>query len=600
MPLKLVPADPLADLQDLADSIRARVVAAPVETRQATFVEGVRELVRLKLAGGDNPDMQFFSIELEARGTAFAAGLTPEKDPQAKEEIDALIAFTIAETMGEPAPAKAITATDEWPEPLPLPESTEPVQDLPPDLLPLALRPYLEAFAASASVPLCMPAIPAMVTLGSLIGRKIAIKPDPHSPSWNVIPNPWGMIIAPPGLLKSAAMDAGMSPLHDMVGKAREQYEQDERFAKPRRIALEAKLSQCKRAKTASETEIQGILDEQEKAQVVQRRYFVQDATIEKLGEILRDNPRGVLVVRDELSGWWRGLDRPGHEGDREFFLEAWNGTNSFTVDRIGRGTIYIKGLCLSIIGTVQPGKLSEYVQGAIGNGAAADGLLQRFQMAVWPDRLPEWIPAIGPCDPRLTADAENVYAYLDNGVPVTHWHAEDAYIPFVRFDPDAQSLFAAWRNELELRLRAPSAEKTPAFTSHLAKYRSLMPCLSLLLHLADGGRGAVPIAYARKGAVWCDYLESHARKIYGAELTPGKGSSRVLAEKIAAGVIFDGMTIRFIKQAEWAGLSTNDEVESAIAELVKLHRVKVETLTPVIGRPSRVLRISPKGSNAI
>ena len=34
-----------------------------------------------------------------------------------------------------------------------------------------------------------------------------------------------------------------------------------------------------------------------------------------------------MLLLRDELSGWMRALDKPGHEGDREFYLEAWNGT---------------------------------------------------------------------------------------------------------------------------------------------------------------------------------------------------------------------------------------------------------------------------------
>jgi len=56
-----------------------------------------------------------------------------------------------------------------------------------------------------------------------------------------------------------------------------------------------------------------------------------------------------MLVLRDELSGWLRALDKPGREGDREFYLEAWNGTGSYTVDRIGRGTIHIPTLTLGL-----------------------------------------------------------------------------------------------------------------------------------------------------------------------------------------------------------------------------------------------------------
>ena len=50
------------------------------------------------------------------------------------------------------------------------------------------------------------------------------------------------------------------------------------------------------------------------------------DATTEKLHEILNENPAGVFVVRDELTGWLGELDKPGREGERAFYLQAWNG----------------------------------------------------------------------------------------------------------------------------------------------------------------------------------------------------------------------------------------------------------------------------------
>src|SRR4029453_7681695 len=78
----------------------------------------------------------------------------------------------------------------------------------------------------------------------------------------------------------------------------------------------------------------------------VQTRYIVNDPTVEKLGELLNENPNGLLLFRDELTGWLRMLDRDGHESDRSFYLEAWNGTNSYTYDRIGRGTLPIKAAC--------------------------------------------------------------------------------------------------------------------------------------------------------------------------------------------------------------------------------------------------------------
>ena len=51
--------------------------------------------------------------------------------------------------------------------------------------------------------------------------------------------------------------------------------------------------------------------------------YRTNDVTIERLGELLRENSRGLLINRDELIGLLRSLDKEGHESDRAFYLEA-------------------------------------------------------------------------------------------------------------------------------------------------------------------------------------------------------------------------------------------------------------------------------------
>src|SRR5262249_31322731 len=42
----------------------------------------------------------------------------------------------------------------------------------------------------------------------------------------------------------------------------------------------------------------------------VPRRLLCSDVTIEKLAEILEDNPKGILVARDELSAWFASFSR--------------------------------------------------------------------------------------------------------------------------------------------------------------------------------------------------------------------------------------------------------------------------------------------------
>lgn len=122
-----------------------------------------------------------------------------------------------------------------------------------------------------------------------------------------------------------------------------------------------------------------------------QKRYKSDDPTVEKLGVILAENSQGILLYRDELMGWLSSFQRKGRESDRPFFLEGWNGKHGFEIDRIGREAPHIEEVCISILGGIQPGPLSQYIHSAIKGGMGDDGFIQRFQIMVWPDVKSEW-----------------------------------------------------------------------------------------------------------------------------------------------------------------------------------------------------------------
>ena len=133
------------------------------------------------------------------------------------------------------------------------------------------------------------------------------------------------------------------------------------------------------------------VFSDLEPTEPVERRYITNDTTYEKLGEILSQNPNGVIAHRDELVSLLKTLDREEYAAARGFFLTAWGGKERYTFDRIGRGRVHIEGACLSMIGSTQPGRLAEYVRRAVSGGSGDDGLIQRFGLLVWPDQSPEW-----------------------------------------------------------------------------------------------------------------------------------------------------------------------------------------------------------------
>ncbi len=122
-----------------------------------------------------------------------------------------------------------------------------------------------------------------------------------------------------------------------------------------------------------------------------QRRLLLTDSTFEKLHQILADNPSGVYVVRDELSGFLADMEKQGRESEKAFWLQAWNGNGGFTIDRIGRGTIYVPNVTASLFGNMVPAKLRHYLSLILAGGPSDDGFMQRLQVMIYPDTTPNW-----------------------------------------------------------------------------------------------------------------------------------------------------------------------------------------------------------------
>lgn len=498
---------------------------------------------------------------------------------------------------------------DGWPpEPGPLPSASEPVPPMPADLVPEPLRRWVADAAERVSVPIEFIAASAVVTVGAVVGRSVGILPK-RQDDWLVVPNLWGAVVGPPGVMKTAAIAESTRPLRALAARAHEEFEDRSVAMEAHTDVLKMQVEQVKRLAQRKAFDIQGtetklkeLKEQLRAATVVERRYLTHDSTVEKLGELLRDNPRGLLLLRDELAGFFSTLDRVGREGEREFFLEAWNGTGSFTTDRIGRGTVHITSVCISLLGAIQPSKLAVYLDGALAHEAQDDGLIQRVQLLVWPDEIGEWRNVDRWPDSEARTRALGIFERLDRLNPdaigaVTPEHGE---LPALHFAADAQGLFDEWRVDLERDLRSRALAAAPSYAAHLAKYRSLLPSLALLFDLLVRveGRGAtdgVSLAATTLALGWFDLLKCHARKLYAAELNPGSLAAHLLAEKIQAGAVRDGDSIRDLGRSEWSGLAGSERIRSAAQELERAGWLRIESEKgPRGGRPSEVLRLHP------
>ena len=537
-----------------------------------------------------------------------------------KQQIEKLIeSDLIAQPQVEEMPVDQLINTKEigvdWKEPKPIKSELLPVQQLSQDMLPLEFKEYVfdEAIGADNMSP-DMVAACLITSFASLIGAKVGVKPKTYS-NWTIVPNLWGGIVAPPSSKKSPAFNAGTYPLDRLVATAREEFKEVKKkheilsFAKDAdKAALKSKIKDA--SKKGDEEKQKQLIEEmmqlEDEAQPILRRYKTNDSSPEALAELEKQNPNGVLVLRDELTGWLESVDKDPSE--RAFYLEAFNGDKPYEFDRILRGHGYIENHCLSILGGIQPDKLITYLEPSI-KGMGNDGLFQRFQVLVYPDatewqyvdRIPNKLARNEVFELFKQVDEMDEYSLVKMGAnPTDDYNTR----PYFRFGQKAQELYIKWTTDLHKN--KIENEEHSIIAQHLQKYPKLMTSLALIFHIIDGIKfgsvGDISEQSADMAIQWCEYLESHARRIYGLVLDAATIKASSIGQKLLKlnaehDWRMKGFKAREVHRKNWKGLTDIESVENALELLVDNNWLVLEEIEPTVkgGRPSKQYWINPK-----
>ncbi len=442
-----------------------------------------------------------------------------------------------------------------------------------------------------------------IVCLGSVIGARCAIKPKRRD-DWIVTPNLFGGIVGDPSSKKSPALGTVTRFLDRLEAKEAEKLEDTKKVFEAEKAAFEAHESAVKATmkKAASgkadhvrmNAAIADLQDLQAPEEPRERRFKTNDSTVEKLGDLLVHNPQGMLVYRDELIGLLASWEKEGREGDKAFYLEGWNGTASFKIDRITRGSLHIKNLCISVFGGIQPELLERYLAG-IANSLDNDGRIQRFQVMVYPNAV-AWAwrdryPVKGAREAvRDVFDRLAVFDPLQDGAAPND---DFVKLPYFCFDDAAQDIFVEWCTELYMVHIA--AEQDPLMQQHFGKFEKLFCSIALILHLAEGSIGPVTANSAWRAAAWCDYLTGHARRIYGLVEAAKVTSARMVSRRLAEGKLDDGFTVRDMVRKQWSGVTTVMQAETALGILEENGHVQSQEGINPVGRPTVRYFVNPQ-----
>lgn len=256
------------------------------------------------------------------------------------------------------------------------------------DVLPFGMTQFVKLH--SRALP-CAPdfiAVPGLSVAAAAMGRSVTLK---LKRTWYEEANLWTVIAGTPGSTKSPALKAVTAPLKRMMRELRKQHELDVMVWKEAKRAEEKEWRKTG-GKGASP------IDPDDRP-IPERRIMVMNTTTEALTPILAENPRGILMVCDELSGWLNSMNQyRGGGADKEFFLMLWNRA-SLVNDRKGtdmRKSIFIPDPFFAISGAITIDLLKQ-IPASIDGKRQDDGFFERPLYAIPDNVVPYWTEDIDP-----------------------------------------------------------------------------------------------------------------------------------------------------------------------------------------------------------
>lgn len=582
----------------------AQTAGNPGMTKATEAARAVGGLLAVPLFGDERPaGMSDFNdlhqmAGLEAVRQCVAAAAVPVRTEQISEDAT----MSVQELERSP-----ITEESVWPDPLPIKSD---LPKAPPfdalALLPKTMADYVLDEADRMPCPPDYIAAALVVCLGSVIGARCSVKPKRFD-DWIVTPNLYGGGVGDPSVKKTPAfakatrfLDRLEAVESEHMADREKTYAAEMAAFKAHESAIQGSMKKAASGKTdklAMADAIRNMETLEEPEEPYPRRYKSNDATTEKLGDLLVKNTSGLLVFRDELIGLLASWEREGREGDKAFYLEAWNGTGSFAIDRIARGSLFVPNLCLSVFGGIQPDLLEKYLS-SIAQSLDNDGRIQRFQVLVYPDATHwQWrdrypVRGVRESVRDLFDRMASFDPVMDGAEPATDF----VKVPYFSFDDGGQEIFILWATELHTA-KIPG-EQNPLMVQHLGKFEKLFCSLALILHLAEGRIGPIQRDSAIRAAAWCQYLEGHARRIYGLVEAAKVTAARTLCRKIADGKVIDLFTARDVARKCWSGLTAGQTVDHALNLLEEFGWIAAIDVQDGTGRPTTRYAINPKAKN--
>jgi putative DNA primase/helicase len=370
----------------------------------------------------------------------------------------------------------------------------------PTDALPKPVERLVNEAAKSIGCPPDAIALGTLVALGAAIGNSRVIQPKRN---WTESATIFGAVIADPGEKKTAAIKVATNPARKLENKLQKKHEQaiDEHATELRAHEVDKKNA-SKAGEPAPPPPRPPIAS----------RVRVNDTTVEAIIPILKDNPRGLILERDELVGWVKGMDQykaGGRGSERQFWLSVWSNEPT-SVDRKGQeAPISVLKPFIGVVGSIQPDILGELAENR------EDGMLERF-LFCYPKTLNAMWTEDDISEGALVG-YQDLYHRLRNLSMVKDEDGDPIEVP-VTFSPEAKEVYIDLYNSHRREMA------TPGFPRYLRSVWAKLEAYTLRLTLIvaccrfteNSVAERVEVEDVMRAASLADHFEEQARRVFG------------------------------------------------------------------------------------
>lgn len=482
------------------------------------------------------------------------------------------------------------------------------------ELIPESIRDWITETAGSAKLPKNSFLVIFLSSISSVIGLQVSISPLGKM-DWFAKAGLWSLLIAPPSRLKTTILSMALAPFENLCRKLRMEYEDQKITYDKTKLKIKSDIKELNKAikslNTKDETyeenlkELTVQLAEKETALAIEEpfenRKKIQDGTTEKIQEIASKVNDTLLLLRDELQGFFKSFAKPGRDGDRQFYLESWSGVKDYRVDRILRGSLFIRDLHIVITGGIQTEVVFSIIKD-IYLHKYDDGLMQRFQLIDFSENSELWEPSEKPIDELLRQKMNDMVIKISelekNGFKFTSKEKK-----YKSLSVEAQKVMTSWFSKLENgEIRSRKYSHSPPFEGYIGKQRSLVPALTLIHDVlkwssTEKSQSVITPDSVNWAINYSKYLLIHAKRLWLHHDMNGYVHAMALLKwfRDNPDVLKKGeFKIRDVHRMHRTGISNSVEIEKAIAFL-EAHGWVSSFEKTGIGRPTEIIKINPE-----